>query len=105
VFRAARETQKALVIGSNSNQNGVAPDITIASVVIDLPHAFLTVAREVKAKTFKPRLIRLGSESDVVTLVMNPDFQSHIPPAAMHTVDSVRRELAAGRFDPRAPQP
>ena len=105
VFQAARETKKALVIGSNSNQNAVAPDITIASVVIDLPHAFLTVAREVKSKTFKPRLIRLGSESDVVTLVVNPAFQSRIPPAAMKVVDSVRRELAAGRFDPRAPPP
>jgi basic membrane protein A len=105
VFQAARETRKALVIGSNSNQNTVAPDITIASVVIDLPHAFLTVAREVKSKTFKPRLIRLGSESDVVTLVVNPTFQSRIPRVAMQAVDSVRRELAAGRFDPRAPQP
>jgi basic membrane protein A and related proteins len=105
VFQAARETKKALVVGSNSNQNAVAPDITIASVVIDLPHAFLTVAREVKSRTFKPRLIRLGSESDVVTLVVNPAFQSHIPAAAMRVVDSVRRELAAGRFDPRAPQP
>lgn len=105
VFQAARETKKALVIGSNSNQNNVAPDITIGSVVIDLPHAFLTVAREVKAKTFKPRVIRLGSESDVVTLVINPAFQPRIPSAAIRVVDSVRRELAAGRFDPRAPQP
>lgn len=105
VFQAARETRKAFVVGSNSNQNAVAPDITIASVVIDLPHAFLTVAREVQSKTFKPRLIRLGSESDVVTLVVNPAFQSHIPPAAMKIVDSVRRELAAGRFDPRAAKP
>jgi basic membrane protein A len=105
VFQAARETKRALVVGSNSNQNTVAPEITIASVVIDLPHAFLTVAREVKSKTFKPRLIRLGSESDVVTLVVNPAFQSHIPVAAMRAVDSVRRELVAGRFDPRAAQP
>jgi len=105
VFQAARETKKALVIGSNSDQNAVAPDITIASVVINLPHAFLTVAREVKSKTFKPRLIRLGSESDVVTLVINPAFQPRIPATAMQVVDSVRRELAAGRFDARAPQP
>ena len=105
VFQAARETRKSLVVGSNSNQNAVAPDITIASVVIDLPHAFLTVARQVRSKTFKPRLIRLGSESDVVTLVVNPAFHSRIPPAAMKVVDSVRRELAAGRFDPRAPRP
>jgi basic membrane protein A and related proteins len=104
VFQAARETKKALVVGSNSNQNSVAPEITIASVVIDLPHAFLTVAREVKSRTFRPRLIRLGSESDVVTLVVNPAMRSRIPPAAMRAVDSVRTELAAGRFDPRGAQ-
>ena len=100
VFRAARETKKAFVVGSNSDQNGVAPEITIASVVIDLPHAFLTVAREVRRGTFKPRVIRLGTESDVVTLVINPAFRSRIPPATMHAVDSVRTALAARRFDP-----
>jgi basic membrane protein A and related proteins len=105
VFRAARETKKALVVGSNSNQNGVAPEITIASVVIDLPHAFLTVAREVRAHAFKPRVIKLGTESDVVTLVINPAFRSRIPPATMHAVDSVRAELAARRFDPLAATP
>jgi basic membrane lipoprotein Med (substrate-binding protein (PBP1-ABC) superfamily) len=101
VFRAARETKKAFVVGSNSDQNGVAPEITIASVVINLPHAFLTVAREVRAHTFKPRVIRLGTESDVVTLVINPAFRPHLPPVALHAVDSVRAELAAGRLDAR----
>jgi basic membrane lipoprotein Med (substrate-binding protein (PBP1-ABC) superfamily) len=43
VFQAARE-KGSLVIGSNSNQNGVAPDVTLGSVVIDLPLAFLTIA-------------------------------------------------------------
>jgi basic membrane protein A and related proteins len=105
VFRAARETRKALVVGSNSDQNGVAREITIASVVIDLPHAFLTVAREVRARTFKPRVIKLGAESDVVTLVINPAFRSQIPAAAMHAVDSVRADLAARRFDPLAATP
>lgn len=96
VFQAARETKKALVIGSNSNQNAVAPEVTIGSVVIDLPHAFLTVAREVKEKRFKPRVIRLGSESDVVTLVLNPALQSRIPPAIVHAVDSARAAAHAG---------
>jgi basic membrane lipoprotein Med (substrate-binding protein (PBP1-ABC) superfamily) len=105
IFQAARETKKALVFGSNSNQNGVAPEITIASVVIDLPHAFLTVAREVKARTFKPRIIRLGSESEVVTLVINPAFQSRIAASAMQRVDSVRAELRAGRFNAASVSP
>jgi basic membrane lipoprotein Med (substrate-binding protein (PBP1-ABC) superfamily) len=100
VFQAARETKKALVVGSNSNQNAVAPEVTIGSVVIDLPHAFLTVAREVKEKRFTPRVIRLGSESDVITLVLNPALQSRIPAAAMHAVDSVRAASHAGHSVP-----
>ena len=105
VFRAARETKRALIVGSNSNQNAVAPEITIASVVIDLPHAFLTVAREVKSGTFKPRVIKLGTESDVVTLVINPSFRSRIPALVMHAVDSVRAELTGHRFDPLGARP
>jgi len=105
VFRAARETKKALVIGSNSDQNNVAPEITIASVVIDLPHALLTVAREVRAGTFEPRVLKLGTESDVVTLVINPSFRSRIPPSTMRVVDSVRTELAARRLDPLGARP
>ena len=69
VFQAARERRSVFVIGSNSDQNGVAPEITLGSVVIDLPLAFLTVAREVKAGTFKPRVVELGEASHVVTLV------------------------------------
>jgi basic membrane lipoprotein Med (substrate-binding protein (PBP1-ABC) superfamily) len=102
VFQAARETKKALVIGSNSNQNGVAPEITIGSVVIDLPHAFLTVAREVKEKRFTPRVIRLGSQSDVVSFVINPVLQSRIPAATIRTVDSIGTQLRAGHFIPAA---
>jgi basic membrane lipoprotein Med (substrate-binding protein (PBP1-ABC) superfamily) len=99
VFQAARETRKALVIGSNSNQNSVAPEVTIGSVVIDLPHAFLTVAREVKERRFKARVIRLGTQSEVVTLVLNPAMQGRLPAATLHAVDSVRAEMRAGRFN------
>ena len=98
IFQAARETKKALIVGSNSNQNSVAPEITIGSVVIDLPHAFLSVAREVKSGHFTARVIKLGSESDVVTFVPNPGMSARIPPAAQHAVDSVRAEMKAGRF-------
>ena len=98
IFQAARETRKALIVGSNSNQNAVAPEITIGSVVIDLPHAFLSVAREVKNGQFKARVIKLGSESDVVTFVPNPALLARIPAAAQHAVDSVKSEMKAGHF-------
>jgi basic membrane lipoprotein Med (substrate-binding protein (PBP1-ABC) superfamily) len=102
IFQAARETKKALIVGSNSNQNAVAPEVTIGSVVIDLPHAFITVAREVKEGRFTPRVIKLGTASDVVSLVLNPALESRVPAATMHLVDSVRAEMRAGRFSPRA---
>lgn len=98
VFQAARETRHALVVGSNSNQNTVAPQVTIGSVVIDLPRAFLAVAREVRDGHFKARVITLGLHDDIVSLVLNPALQSTIPPAALHAVDSVRAEMRAGRF-------
>lgn len=97
VFQAARETKQALVIGSNANQNAVAPEVTIGSVVIDLPHAFLTVGREVKEKRFRPRVIKLGSDSEVISLVLNPALQSRIPAAALRAVDSVRTTQRAAR--------
>lgn len=98
VFNAARESPGVYVFGSNSNQNGVAPTVTLGSVVIDLPHAFLTVAREVKGGGFKPRVIALGGKSSVVTLVLNPALESRIPAAARAAVDSARAAIDAGAF-------
>lgn len=98
VFQAARQTKKALVIGSNSNQNSVAPDITLGSVVIDLPHAFLTVARSVADKTFKAEPITLGTQSRVVILVMNDSLRGRVPAPVLARVDSLQAEMLAGRF-------
>lgn len=98
VFNAARESRDVYVFGSNSNQNTVAPTVTLGSVVIDLPHAFLTVAREVKGGQFRPRVIALGGESSVVTLVLNPALASRIPPATRAAVDSTRAAIDAGTF-------
>ena len=57
VFQAVRESHSTFVIGANSDQNGVAPEVTLGSVVIDLRHAFLLVAQQVKTHTFEPRVV------------------------------------------------
>jgi basic membrane lipoprotein Med (substrate-binding protein (PBP1-ABC) superfamily) len=98
IFQAARETQSVRVFGANSDQNGVAPEVVLGSVVIDLPHAFLLVAREVKAGTFQPRVISLGMKTDVVRLVLNPRLRNTIPASALAAVDSVTTRLVAGTF-------
>ncbi|MBL8959086.1 MAG: BMP family protein [Gemmatimonadetes bacterium] len=96
VFQAARESKKAWVFGSNADQNGIAPEVTLGSVLIDLPLAFIDIAREVKAGTFVPRVVALGTASRVVRLVMNPAVEGQIPATARTAVDSVVAALAAG---------
>ena len=98
VFQAARERRSVFVIGSNSDQNAVASEITLGSVVIDLPLAFLTVAREVKAGTFRPRVVEFGEASHVVTLVVNPALRTRVPPVALARIDSLQARMLAGKF-------
>lgn len=98
IFQAVREASGAYVFGTNSNQNDIAPEVTLGSVVIDLPHAFLTVAREIRSRTFSPGIIKLGMREQVVDLVVNPRLSSRIPAATRRAVDSVRAVIAAGSF-------
>ena len=98
VFSAARERGGVYVFGTNSNQNDVAPSVVIASAVIDLPHALLSVAREVRDGRFTGRVIRLGGAEEVVSLVMNPVLRDSIPRRALTMVDSVQRLMQTGQF-------
>ena len=98
VFQAARERTGVYVVGSNSDQNGIVPQVTLGSVVIDLPHAFLLVAREVKAGEFRPRIVTFDSKAGVVELVMNPVLASRIPAPVRARIDSIRSLMHAGTF-------
>jgi basic membrane lipoprotein Med (substrate-binding protein (PBP1-ABC) superfamily) len=96
VFQAARESRAAFVIGANADQNAIAPEVTLGSVVIDLRHAFLLLAEQVKAHTFVPRVVSLGVRENVVRLVLNPSLQATIPPSTRAVIDSVQRRLVDG---------
>ncbi len=98
IFQAVREANGAYVFCTNSNQNDLAPEVTLGSVVIDLPHAFLTVARQVRNHTFTPGLIKLGMREQVVDLILNPRLTSRIPSATRRAIDSTRKLIAAGKF-------
>jgi basic membrane protein A len=100
IFQAARERKGVYIFGSNSNQNAIAPEITIGSVVIDLPHAFLTVAREVKAGQFTSHVLYLGSQTDVVKLVINPELRRLITPTLQARLDTTQHAIAEGKIRP-----
>lgn len=93
IFQAVRETPGIRIVGSNSDQNGLAPDAALGSVVIDIPHAFLLLAREVHDHTFTPRIVRFATASDVVRWIPNPTAPAL---AVAARIDSVRAAFAAG---------
>lgn len=101
IFQAAKDSKGVYIIGSNSNQNGVAPTVTLGSVVIDLPTAFMAIAREVKSGAFTPRVHVLDTKSGVMKWVVNPPMQERIPPRTRQMVDSIQRLMLAGTFTPR----
>jgi basic membrane lipoprotein Med (substrate-binding protein (PBP1-ABC) superfamily) len=100
VFQAVKDSHNVYIFGANSDQNSIAPAVTVGSVIIDLPHALLTIAREVKNGLFIARPITYGAKDGVVRLVLNPGLENRIPIRAMNAVDSVTKLLMAGTFAP-----
>ena len=98
IFQGVRESKGVYVYGSNSDQNHIAPEVTVGSVVIDLPLAFVTVARQVKEKRFTPRVVSLGMKEKVVLLVLNPARPELVSRETRAAVDSVTRLIEGGRF-------
>jgi basic membrane lipoprotein Med (substrate-binding protein (PBP1-ABC) superfamily) len=95
VFQAAQE-RGIFAFGANKNQNDVAPSVILASAVIDIPRAFVTVARQVKDGTFVAKIERLGMRDGVVSLVYNPALRDRVPAEAQARVDDAQREILAG---------
>lgn len=97
IFAAARE-KNVLAFGANANQNEIAPEHIIGSVVIDLPKAMLHVARDVQSGAFTSTVYQLGLKAGVVQLVINPRFEARIPADLRTRVDSVGTAIIEGRF-------
>ena len=95
MFNAAQES-KVLCFGSNRNQNSVAPDVCLASAVIEMPQAFEDVVKSVQDKTFKPDFVELNSQNKTIMVEWNDKLMSKIPPALMAKVLAAQKQIAAG---------
>jgi basic membrane lipoprotein Med (substrate-binding protein (PBP1-ABC) superfamily) len=102
LFQAAKETPNVLVFGANADQASLAPDHVPGSAIIDLPKAFLLVAREVKDGSFTPRVIAFGLNSNVVRYEPNRAFASRLADGLMARVDAARDSIIAGTLKPAA---
>ena len=108
VFQAVREAVDAgdtvWAMGMNRDQNGVAPEIILASAAIDIPTAFLEVARRWEAGDLRGQPIFAGARDGVVDLILNPALRDRIPQALLARVDAARDSVVDGTLDvPRVP--
>jgi basic membrane lipoprotein Med (substrate-binding protein (PBP1-ABC) superfamily) len=76
--RAARG-ERVFAFGTNRNQNEMAPEVVLASATLDIPAAFVEVARRVRDGSFTAEPLRLGLADDIVAVEMNARLESSVP--------------------------
>jgi basic membrane lipoprotein Med (substrate-binding protein (PBP1-ABC) superfamily) len=96
VFQAARESPGVYALGSNRNQNSVAPDVILASATLDVPQALLLVARRVQGGQFRPGVMYFGIRDGVVDLVVNDSLAARMPAALRERIRAARDSIVAG---------
>jgi basic membrane lipoprotein Med (substrate-binding protein (PBP1-ABC) superfamily) len=96
LFQAVKETPGVYAFGANSDQTQLAPDRVLGSAIIDLPRAFLLVAREVRDGKFVPRVESFGLASGVVRYEPNPALEKLLPAGLMARVRAAADSIAAG---------
>jgi basic membrane protein A len=100
VFQAVSERAAAgktvYAFGTNRDQSAMAPDVVIASATLDLPGAFVEVARRVKEGRFEARPLRLGMSEGVVAFVWNPALESRVPEATRAELRDLEKQIRSG---------
>jgi basic membrane lipoprotein Med (substrate-binding protein (PBP1-ABC) superfamily) len=97
VFQACQE-RKVRCFGSNKNQNDQAPDVIVASAVLDVPNAFLYMARLVRDHKFKPQVYWLGRNEGIVSLVWNDKLKSTVKPETIAEVARLENDIRSGQL-------
>jgi basic membrane lipoprotein Med (substrate-binding protein (PBP1-ABC) superfamily) len=95
VFQACQE-RKVRCFGSNKNQNDLAPDVIVASAVLDVPGAFVTIAKEVRDHQFKPEIQYLGMNQGIVSLVWNDKLKGSLKPETVSEVAKIEQGIRDG---------
>ena len=100
VFQAAKESPGVYLFGANADQTDLAPDRVYGSAIIDLPKAFLAVAREVKGGTFTPKIESFGLAGGVIRYLANPRLDASVPASLKAQVAAAADSIIAGTLMP-----
>ncbi len=100
MFQAIKESPNAYAFGANLDQRSLAPGRVPGSAVIDLPRAFLAVAREVKSGSFSPRIESFGLKSGVIRYEVDSSIEAGLPTSLRSRVAAARDSIIAADTAP-----
>jgi len=90
--QAANKNKPAYAFGCNSNQNALAPDVILGSVVLDVQKAYSDLVKEIAGGRPAPGPRKLGLKGGYVDLVLNQKHPA-VNEALKNDVDNLRKTL------------
>ncbi len=105
VFQATAAHPGVWAFGSNKNQNDVVPGAILASAVLDVPTAYLRIARAVHGGTYVPKAETMGAAEGVVKVEMNRALEGSLPADISAWVAELETSLREGRIAAIPPTP
>ncbi len=97
LFQAAAAKPNVYAFGANSNQNN-EPGNVVSSAVLDIPKAFVDVAKSAKDGTFKGEQQHLGMKSGDVRVEDNPKFVKLLTPGQVDQIKKATEAIEAGKI-------
>ena len=97
VFDGAKE-KNVYAFGANADQNGNPAGSVIASAVIIADPAFLALAKEVQAGTYKGSIKAFGMAQGAIDFVINPALASKAPADVVKLIEDTKASIKSGKL-------
>jgi basic membrane lipoprotein Med (substrate-binding protein (PBP1-ABC) superfamily) len=95
IFEACR-ARGGLAFGCNRDQTRKAPDVIVASAVLDIPELLAALAAEAREGRFRGGARSFGVAEGRVHVVMNPALAARVPAEALDAMAAARAAIARG---------
>ncbi len=103
VFNAVKERNTAAkpiyALGTNSDQNAVAPEVVLASAPIFYDKTMVNLAKKVKDGNYKPSDTPIGMKDGAIGFVLNPQLAAKVPADLKAKVDTATKDITDGKLD------
>ncbi|AIE87652.1 putative lipoprotein [Fimbriimonas ginsengisoli Gsoil 348] len=97
VFQACK-AKGAYAFGTNADQNSDPSGIVIASATIVAGPAFVDLAKQVKAKTYKGSVQLFGMDKGAIDFVINPALKDKVPADLQKMLTDAMANIKAGKL-------